>query len=182
MPPSTLQPHVRRKRTYRVWHRWIGMVLALLVLISSITGLLLAWKKQLPVLQPKEHLGTSTDVNAWAPTALLYNIALHTLADSLGATYRQPLVVDRLDARPHKGIVKVIFTNHWEVQIDATTGIVYSVAKRNADWIEKLHDGSIISELFKWISMSGLSIGLCLLTLTGLYLWWKPKKTLIRKI
>jgi uncharacterized iron-regulated membrane protein len=171
-------PLVRRNRTFRVWHRSVGIYLAILVLISSLTGFLLAWKKQMPLLQPKEHLGISTDVNAWAPMALLYDVAVQTLSDSLGTTLDEPLEIDRLDARPHKGIVKVIFTNHWEVQVDATTGIVYSVGRRHADWIEKVHDGSIISESFKWISMTGLSIGLCLLTLTGIYLWWKPKKSI----
>jgi len=179
MPSYTHSPHVRRKRTYRVWHRWVGISLALLVLISSITGLLLAWKKQEVLLQPNEHRGVSTDVNAWAPMALLQEIAIQSLTDSLGSGTELPLEIDRFDARPQKGIVKVVFTNHWEVQINATTGIVYSVGKRNADWIEKLHDGSIISDLFKWISMTGLSVGLCLLTLSGIYLWWKPKKSTV---
>lgn len=181
MSANPILSRVRRKRTLRVWHRWIGLSLAVLVIISSVTGLLLAWKKQVSWLQPKEHLGVSTNVKAWAPIALLHEVAIEALSDSLGTSIEYPLEIDRYDARPQKGIVKVLFTNHWEVQVDATTGIVYSVGKRHADWIEKLHDGSIVSDVVKRFSMTALSLGLCLLTFTGIYLWWRPTKSVKSK-
>jgi len=53
---------------------------------------------------------------------------------------------------------------------------VLSVARRHSDWIEQLHDGSIISDLFKLISMNFLGIGLLIMILSGLWLWYGPKK------
>ena len=85
--------------------------------------------------------------------------------------------VDRIDVRPSKGIAKVIFEKgSWEVQIDGRTGSVLSVAKRHSDWIEALHDGSIISDWFKLISMNYLGFGVILLIISGVYLWWGPRK------
>ena len=80
-----------------------------------------------------------------------------------------------------KGIVKILFEKGWwEVQLDCTTGAVYSTAQRHADWIEQLHDGSIISAKFKLISMNLLGIGLALMVLTGIWLWYGPK--LVRRL
>src|SRR5690606_1333075 len=84
--------------------------------------------------------------------------------------------IDRLDVRPKKGLVKVLFQpDDWDVQLELSNGKVLSIAQRNADWIEKLHDGSIISEGFKLFSMNFLRFGLLILSLTGLLLWYGPK-------
>ena len=75
-----------------------------------------------------------------------------------------------------KGIAKVLFKEgNWEVQIDGTSGEVKSIAKRYSDWIESLHDGSIISDTFKLISMNVLGIGVLILMCSGIWLWYGPK-------
>ncbi|MBO6762019.1 MAG: DNA mismatch repair protein, partial [Roseivirga sp.] len=82
-----------------------------------------------------------------------------------------------IEYRPTKGIAKVIFdTGSWEVQVDASSLEVLSVAKRHSDWIETIHDGSIISDAFKLVSMNILGLGLVFLTVTGLWLWYGPKR------
>ena len=90
--------------------------------------------------------------------------------------------IDRLDVRPSKGIAKVLFEEgNWEVQIDGKTGKIKSIAKRYSDWIESLHDGSIISDLFKLVSMNILGLGLVFMVVTGLWLWYGPKRYRILK-
>jgi uncharacterized iron-regulated membrane protein len=82
-----------------------------------------------------------------------------------------------MDVRPSKGIVKVLFEKGWwEVQVDGATAEVLSIKRRNSDWIEQLHDGSIISDGFKLVSMNVLGIGLLLMIFTGWYLWYGPRK------
>jgi uncharacterized iron-regulated membrane protein len=156
----------------RRWHRLTGVSLALFVLISSITGLLLAWKKQVAWLQPVEYTGVSTNIEAWANPNLIASAANMALMDTLKMEEANLPVIDRLDFRPKRGIVKVIYKGDWEVQVDATTGIIYSVAKRNVDWIERLHDGSIVADWFKNVSMSFLSLGLLFMLSTGMWIWW----------
>jgi hypothetical protein len=84
--------------------------------------------------------------------------------------------VERFDVRPDKGIIKVLFKKgYWEAQVDGTSGKVLSLAQRHSDWIEHIHDGSIISDPFKLMYTNILGIGLLLLALSGLYMWYAPK-------
>jgi uncharacterized iron-regulated membrane protein len=147
------------------------MVLLVFIVISSVTGLLLAWKKQVSWLQPSEMKGVSTNVADWVAPIRIADAAKQALSDSLKLSIEQLPVLDRLDARPKHGMVKVLFKGDWEVQVDATTAAVYSVAKRNVDWIERLHDGSIVADWFKNLSMTLLAIGLLFLSATGFWMW-----------
>lgn len=170
----------RSLRVPRKWHSRISMLLLVFIVISSVTGLLLAWKKQSSWLQPKEVKGVSTNVDDWSAPGAVAEAAKRALADSLDVPVAELPILDRLDARPKHGTVKVVFKGDWEVQVDATTAAVLSVAKRNADWIERLHDGSIVADWFKNLSMTLLAIGLLFLTGTGFWMW-KVKKDVGRK-
>lgn len=160
-------------RSYRKVHKWIGLILALFLILSAITGVLLGWKKNVGLLQPPTQKGVELNMSAYRPVEELAEAAL-VAVDSLGLTSEN---FDRIEYRPTKGIAKVLFdTGSWEVQVDATNLEVLSVAKRHSDWIEHIHDGSIISDTFKLISMNILGIGLVFLSITGLWLWYGPKK------
>jgi hypothetical protein len=88
--------------------------------------------------------------------------------------------IDKLDVRLDKGIIKVLFTKgYWEVQVDGKTGKALSVAQRHSDWIEHVHDGSIISDGFKLVYTNYIGWGLLVLALTGFWLWYGPRR--IRK-
>lgn len=165
-------------RNYRVYHRYLGLVLAVLVLISSITGILLGWKKDVDLLQPPTQKGATPNLEQWIPLSQMSTIATAAL-DSAQKISTNP--IDRIEARPDKGMVKVLFLEgSWEVQLDGSNGKVLSVAQRHSDWIEKIHDGSIISDFFKLITMNVLGLGLLVLTFTGFTLWFYPKR--IRKL
>ncbi len=104
----------------------------------------------------------------------LADLAETALYDTQPAQLDNP--IDRIDVRPGKGIAKVLFEKGWwEVQIDGVNGEILSVAKRHSDWIEKLHDGSIVSDFFKLLTMNALGIGLLILMITGLWLWYGPR-------
>ena len=150
-------------------------MLAFFVCVSALTGILLAFKKDVDVLQPPSVKGSSKDLTEWLPVAQIHDRAM------AGLTAAQPEAavdngIDRMDYRPGKGMIKVLFEHgNWEVQGDGATGNILSVAKRHSDWIERLHDGSIIADWFKLISMNLLGWGLLLMTLSGLWLWYGPK-------
>ncbi|MEM9824300.1 MAG: PepSY-associated TM helix domain-containing protein [Bacteroidota bacterium] len=168
------QKSVNRLRRYRVYHKYIGIVLAILLFISAVTGFFLGWKKNVDLLQPPTQKGQSKDMQAWKSVDDLATFAVNGLYEAYPT--QEGNEIDRMDFRPSKGIVKVLFKDHWwEVQLDCTSGEVLSVAKRHSDWIEKLHDGSLISDTFKLVSMNVLGLGLCLMIITGLWLWYGPK-------
>ena len=171
---------VKILRTARRYHRYIGLFLIIFVLISALTGILLAWKKESAVLQPPTTKGDSKELEDWMPVEELAEIAQKALVEQYPE--QEGNAIDRMDVRPSKGVVKVLFEKGWwEVQVDGATGQVNSIAKRNSDWIEAIHDGSIISDGFKLVSMNMLGLGLLLLTATGFFLWYGPKKLRILK-
>src|SRR5690606_26369271 len=122
--------------------------------------------------------GNSPEMNNWKSFAEVDSLA--KIAFYAAHPDQAGNAVDRFDVRPSKGIVKVLFEKgYWEVQIDGVSGQVYSISRRHSDWIEALHDGSIVSDLFKLVSMNLLGFGLLMLIATGSWLWSGPKK--IRK-
>ncbi|MDX5483327.1 MAG: PepSY domain-containing protein [Hymenobacteraceae bacterium] len=165
-------------RSYRVYHRYLGLVLALFIVVSSVTGILLGWKKNVDLLQPPVVKGATTDLQQWIPLAQMAEVSVAALDSAQGIRNN---AIDRIEARPDKGMVKVLFSEgYWEVQLDGSTGQVLSVARRHSDWIEKVHDGSIVSDFFKLTTMNVLGLGLLVLTVTGVCLWFFPRK--IRKL
>ncbi|MBX2874208.1 MAG: PepSY domain-containing protein [Saprospiraceae bacterium] len=164
----------RSLRKYRVYHKYFGLSLAILLLISALTGIFLAWKKDVNWIQPPTQKGESQELQDWKPISELADLAETAFQTAYPDLPTNP--IDRIDVRPSKGIAKVLFEKGWwEVQIDGTSGEVLSIAKRHSDWIEKLHDGSIVSDLFKLITMNGLGVGLIILMVTGTWLWYGPR-------
>ena len=168
-------------RIYRKVHKWIGSFLFVFFFIISVTGLLLGWKKHSGgIILPKTESGISNDLKTWLSYDSLNTLAIQTLRDSLPGDLSP--VLDRIDARPERGIVKFVFKNHYtEIQLDATTGKSLSVNKRTSDIIEQIHDGSILDFAFStengqiklgYTTITGLS--LLFLTITGFFLWLNP--------
>jgi hypothetical protein len=150
----------------------VGVGVALFFFVTALTGLLLGWKKDSAMLQPLTIEGSSSDLSTWKGFQDVSLAAMRAM-DSIG-NFNNP--IDRLDVRPDKGVIKVLFKNgYWEVQVDGTSGKILSVAKRHSDWIEHLHDGSIMGDLFKLVYTNVLGIGLLTLAFTGIYMWYAPR-------
>ena len=168
-------------RKFRKYHKYIGLALLLFLLISAATGILLSLKKEVAIIQPPTLSGTTNSMENWLPLQEISRRAATALYSRHPDQAANP--VDRLDVRPDKGVVKVLFANGWwDVQIDGRNGEVKSIAKRHSDWIEALHDGSIVSDLFKLISMNLLGLGLICMALTGFWLWYGPKRIRARRM
>ncbi len=166
-------------RNFRTWHRMLGLFIALFLVISSVTGILLAWKKNSDLIQPPTQKGASKDLSTWLPVDSLALIADRGFSAAFPNVENNG--IDRMDIRPSKGIVKVLMENgFWEVQLDGTTGEILSIARRHSDWIEALHDGSIISDAFKFVSMNFLGIAILFMIISGTWMWYGPK--LVRKL
>ncbi len=148
--------------------------MAFFLFMSALTGFLLAWKKNVDLLQPTEQTHGQKNFEAFLP--------LPELKKAADAHWNKmypdvPNEVTRIDVRVDKGIYKLFYEDgYWEAQINPMTAEVLSLERRHADWIEKIHDGSIISDNFKLISMTLLGLGLTILVITGFYLWFGPRK------
>ena len=170
----------KRLRSFRWLHRKIAIFLFFFFFVISTTGLLLGWKKKTGLLAPTQT-GTSSNPEDWLTLDSLQKLAIKYLSDSISSKLsKEP---DRIDIRPSKGIAKFVFADHyWGVQIDCTSGKLLLTEKRNSDLIEDIHDGTLLDKIFGTgeNSMLGyttiMGISLFMLTLTGFWLWYGPKR------
>ena len=170
-------------RTSRKIHRTTGALLFVFFFFISITGLLLGWKKHSDgLLLSKSYQGTSTDLKDWLPIDSLYKNACTIVQDSVSANLS--LDLERIDIRKEKGMIKFVFTDQfWGIQLDGATGQLLHIERRRADFIEKIHDGSILDYYFettngqiKLVYTSIMGLALLTFTITGFWLWYGPKR------
>lgn len=168
----TLHNLVNSLRKFRTWHHWIGISVVAFMLITSVTGILLGWKKNVDLLQPPTLRGSNIGYANWISFEEVIKISGHAIDSVVG----HAVEMDRMDVRPERALVKVTFKEgYWEVQVDLATGEILSVAQRHADWIEHIHDGSIISDAFKLGYTNYTGLGLLMLSVTGFWLWYGPR-------
>lgn len=170
-------------RLFRKIHRQMAVFLFIAFFIMAGTGLLLGWKKNSGgLILAKTEKGTTTDLSDWLPLSELQSNAVIFLHDSVNSKFSTE--IDRIDVRPDKGIVKIIFTDHYTgLQIDGATGRVLKVEQRRSDLIEHIHDGTIVDRWLNiengWIKLIYTTImgfALILFTITGFWIWWGPKQ------
>lgn len=149
-------------------HYWVSIFIAVPLLVIAITGVLLQIKKQWTWVQPTELKGSGKE------PAVSFDRILEASRGVPEAGVASWSDIVRIDVRPSKGILKVTTKTDWEIQIDNKTGEVLQSAYRRSDWIEAIHDGSFFTDWAKYGLFLPSGIGLFLLTLTGLYLFWQP--------
>lgn len=159
---------MKAKISSRKVHRWAAIVTALSVLIVTLSGVILQMKKELDWVQPPTRKGAGKEL------ALSFDRILNIARTVPEAGIKEWQDIDRLDARPGKGLVKVRAKNRWEIQIDTTYGEVLQVAVRRSDLIESIHDGSFFHEKLKlWVFLPS-AIVLAGVWGTGFYLFLLP--------
>ncbi|WP_031428862.1 PepSY domain-containing protein [Flavimarina sp. Hel_I_48] len=181
--PTSRKKQAKFLRTTRKVHRIMGILLFVFFIVISVSGILLGWKKHSNgVLLPATTKGTSTELAEWLPLQELEERAFQVLHDSVDDNLS--LSLDRIDVRKEKGIVKFIFAEHLNsIQLDGATGKVLQIGIRRSDFIERVHDGSILDDYFnisngfiKVTYTTMMGIALLLFSLTGFWLWYGPKR------
>jgi uncharacterized iron-regulated membrane protein len=183
---ALIREKAKQIRKVRKLHRITGVYFLVFILIITITGLLLAWKKNADkVLYLPTQTGISTDLTEWLSLDDLLDIARNHYLEAFPDDEAE---ISRIDARPGKGIVKILFEDsYYELQLDGKTGDILSSGYRVSDIIENIHDGSIIDyllssdkQLGKLIYSSILGLAALVYSISGFYLWYQRKK--IRKL
>ncbi len=168
-------------RVFRKIHRVTGATLFIFFFVISTTGFLLGWKKNSnDLLLSKTYEGSSIELSDWLSLEELHKKAFGYMKDSLPD--QSSLKLDRIDVRKSKGTVKFVFENYYGVQLDGKTGDLLHFERRRADFIENIHDGSILDNFLgtngyiKLIYTNVMGIALLTFTITGFWLWYGPKR------
>lgn len=181
--PTKRQKQAKILRIFRKVHRTMGALLFSFFFIISISGILLGWKKNSGgYILAETQKGVSSNLADWQPLDLLHQKAVEIFRDSISPL--DNIEVDRMEVRKNKGIVKFTFEdNFWGIQLDGTTGKLLRIEKRRGDYIEKIHDGSLLDYYietqngqFKLIYTTIMGVALFIFTTTGFWLWYGPKR------
>jgi uncharacterized iron-regulated membrane protein len=173
----------RLLRFFRQIHRISSIYLLVFFLFISVTGILLGLKKHSGgYLLADTAQGTTSDLKQWLSADSLYSIACKVLQDSISSGVSTE--ISRIDMRPERGTVKFLFKNHYRgVQLDGATGELLKLERRRADIIENIHTGLILdfyfntqNEPIKLIYTLTMGVALLVLTLSGFWLWYAPRK------
>jgi uncharacterized iron-regulated membrane protein len=159
-------------RTSRVFHRWVGVLCAASLVIIAATGLLLALKRKFDWIQPVSQKGPKLERAAQV-------VPIERIADAVFAQnlpdLRSLQDVDRFELHASRGIFKVTSKkNYVEVQVDATSAKVLSVARRNDQLIENIHDMSFFHPALRDWLLPVIGVGLFMLGLSGVFMFFVP--------
>ncbi len=177
------QTQAKWLRIFRKIHRTTGVLLFVFFFFVAVTGLMLGWKKNSAgLIMAKSYQGTSTNLKEWLPLNELHENAIRIMRDSVADI--RSLELERIDIRKDKGMAKFVFAEgYWAVQLDGATGQFLHLERRRSDFIENVHDGSILDyymgtpgKPFKLVYTSIMGLALLLFTITGFWLWYGPKR------
>lgn len=148
----------------RGWHRLISTIILLPAAVILISGVVLLYRQQLPMIHPApakaQFSKTPVPITQIMERARLVKEAeIHSVND-----------IAQIDIRPGKGLVRVRAKNRTEIQFDWATGKVLQVQKRYTGWLIALHEGSLFGQNTKYFIFAPAAIGLVFLWFSGLYL------------
>jgi len=166
-----------RLTSFSRWlHRWVGTLLALIMVVLAVTGGFVAFKNKLEYLQPAARSGTVGTLAEVIPPARIAEIIL-ALQLPEAPTLRQ---INRIELRPSKWMYKVRLepTSAWrsprEIQVDAMTGAILSSGVRGDQLWMDIHSFAVFGETAKLIIMTLAGLALLWLSLSGYYLFFYP--------
>jgi uncharacterized iron-regulated membrane protein len=166
----------------RKWHRRIASLLFAFFFIVALTGLMLGWKFLFTkAVFENKTIHPSAKFKNWLPLDSLEKRASLSLNMILAKHHYQRS--ERAELRLAKGYISFLFPGNYNVQLDGATGETIRIEQKNGAWIQDIHDGAIIdswignkSGVVKTVYSSIIGFSLLILTLSGFYLWYKPKK------
>jgi hypothetical protein len=178
--PSTTGASPMRRTVTRVAfhsHLWLGVLFTVVLAVIAVTGILLNHKRALGLMPDVPHTPSGA-FDESLPLARLAAIAMDTVrAAGVALPSDDPLrAIDRMDARPRNGFVKVRFRDaaSTEVTVDLANGRVLDVGRRGDVYLEKLHSGETFGDGWILLSDAG-AIALLVTLVSGYWLWIAPR-------
>ncbi|MFA5120428.1 PepSY-associated TM helix domain-containing protein [Zavarzinia sp.] len=177
----TTRTRGRLRRLLQEFHLWLGVGLALLTVPLGLTGSALVWHDGIDRLLSPERYAVS---GAGPGLAALAETALDTLGD--GARLTQIRLPEdetspiTMVARPAGAANPRETVAVW---LDPATGKVLDSGPANNGFMRLMHDfhGNLLVPAFSGRQIVGwLGVALLILSLTGIYLWWPKRLSLLR--
>lgn len=177
-----------RGRLRKLWldiHLWLGVGLCLLSVPVGITGSVLIWHDQLEtVTEPQRYAVTGDDRGP--SLAAFVDHAADRLGDGarisqirLPAETGEPVIVV---ARPARAAGPRDTVSAW---MDPPTAAVLDLGPSNNGFMRLMHDfhGNLLVPQFSGRQIVGwVGVAMLILSLSGIYLWWPKRISLVRAL
>lgn len=165
----------------RVWHKKIASALFIFFFFISITAIMLAWKAAFTnVIFDNKKITASTSLQKWLPLDTLESIAVIAINEK---TNNQFTHAENIQLKPAKGYINFSFKSNFNIQVDGATGNTIHIEQKNGSLIQDIHDGAIVDGwltgklgLSKKIYTTIMGLALLFLTVSGFWMWYKPKQ------
>jgi uncharacterized iron-regulated membrane protein len=158
-------------RSSRVWHRWTGLAASLFLIVIAATGFFLATKSRFDWVRPATQTGGEVDLAGMISVEQAAEAALGAGVAQLQSTED----LDRFELHLEDRVYKIHSKEGYqEVQVDAATGEVLSIGRRNDQMLEDMHDFSYVSSALSDWGLPLVAIFLFGLGLTGLVMFFTP--------
>ncbi len=167
---------VRLARVTRQFHKWVGMLLALVMSVLAVTGGFVAFKKEVEYLQPASRSGVAGTLEQVIPPGQVAHIVTSLGLPGVHGTEQ----IDRIELRPSRRMYKVrlVQDDAWssprEIQVDAVNGAVLNRGLRGDQLWMDIHSFAVFGEVTKLVVMTLAGLALLWLALSGLYLFFFP--------
>ena len=157
-------------------HRWIGLVLTVLLVPIAVSGALLVWHDPLDALiHPSRYAVTGTQL--LQPSAYLASAtaALDGSAQPVGVRFPEDegwpvIVMARGAPRVEGGPIRFV-----NVYLDPPTARTLDVVDFRSSligWLHRFHENLTIPEYSGRAIVGWAGVGMLILSLTGIWLWW----------
>lgn len=167
----------------RVTHKWMSVVLGLVLLVIALSGLFLTFKKDIDYLQPSARKGHKGEIGQFLAPQRIAEIVL-----ALKLPEAQSLDdINRLELRPAKRMWKVRleassnFASPREIQVDAVNGEVLNLGLRGDQLWMDVHSFMVFGKATSYVLMLLSGLTLFWLIATGYYLFFYPYWAKARK-
>lgn len=187
MNTTRIQPlRIRILQQFRRWHRWLGLVFLLPTVLLGITGVFLNHKELFfggATVPPKGLLTNSfslDEIPVGVGTALARSRELwgDIPIEKFELREEQGRLVYKIVPGPGRELLIDARSGEWKLKEGLKTAQPAGKDKNQGfDWkkiTSELHSGKIIG-LTGRLLMDAAGLGLTVLAITGLYLWWLPR-------
>jgi len=165
---------------YRNLHKKLASVLFVFFFLIGLTGSLLSFKSAFTkVIFENKEISAENKLTKILPLDSLETIATSVLNKKANTKFRNS---EKVEIKLAKGTVIFYYKDAYSIQLNGASGAPVFIEKKYGGIIQDIHDGAILDSLF--INKTSLSkkvysiimgLSLLLLTITGTYMWYKPK-------
>jgi uncharacterized iron-regulated membrane protein len=153
-------------------HKIAGLVGSLFLVLIAMTGFVLALKAKSESIRPSTRRGTEVS----SPAEIVHPSVAYEAAFAVGLPeLRSPDDVDRFELHAGRNVYKVLSNDGYhEVQVDAGTGKVLAVGRRNDQMMEDIHDMSFFHPALRETLLPVVGAILFLLGVSGVVMYFVP--------